>query len=336
MRILIGAAARGRVDLYRKEIAAALPAELRRATFDFDLDDSPDRWGAALADAEVLVLTSRNISDEALGTARSLRFVQKLGIDRDHLPLAACRRRGITVSVVSDSGHVAVAEHTLAVAMAGSRNLVASHNAVVRRENPAHLEPIRTTQEKRHVNWLGLAQDGYPLAADMTFGIVGFGEIAREVARRASGLYARILYTKRNRLSRDAEDALGVSYRPMADLLAEADVVSLHATLPDGAPPIIGPGELAAMKPGAFFINTARGNQVDQRALVDSLRNGRLRGAALDVFEFEPVFDEALLALPNVILTPHTGILMPGGRRFSDALSNIAAFASGRAVPGTV
>jgi glyoxylate reductase len=336
MRILIGAAARGRVDPYRKEIAAALPAELRDATFDFDLSDSADRWGEALSHADVLVLTSRNISEDALRAAASLRFVQKLGIDRAHVPVAACHRLGIAVSVISDSGHVAVAEHTLALAMAGSRNLIASHNAVMRRENPAHLEPIRTTQEKRHVNWLGISQDAYPLAADMTFGIVGFGEIAREVARRASGLYARILYTKRNRLPRDVEDALGVSYRPMMDLLAEADIVSLHATLADGAPPIIGARELAAMKPGAFFINTARGNQVDQRALVDALQSGRLRGAALDVFEFEPVLDEALLALRNVILTPHTGILMPRGVRFRDALSNIAAFASGRPVSGSV
>jgi phosphoglycerate dehydrogenase-like enzyme len=336
MRILVGASARGRVDAYRKEIDAALPVELRHATFDFDLCDAPDRWSDALRSADVLVLTNRNISEEALASASSLRFVQKLGIDCDHLPLAACRQRGIGVSVISDIGHVAVAEHTIALAMASSRNLIASHNAVVRKENPGRLEPIHTTQEKRHVNWLGLPSSAYPLAADMTFGIVGLGEIAREVARRASCLFARIVYTKRNRLPVATEKALGVTYRPMLDLLAEADVVSLHATLPDGAPPIIGAREWAAMKRSAYFINTARGNQIDQRALIDALAAGRLRGAALDVFEEEPVFDDSLISLPNVILTPHTGIMIPMGRRFQGALTNIAALALGQPISGLV
>lgn len=336
MRILIGAAARGRPEQYRKEIAAALPAELAEATFAFDLDDRPDRWGNDLRRADALVLSSRGIGEESLRQATNLRFVQKLGLDASRFPADACIRRGIRVSVLPDSGHVAVAEHTIALALAGTRNLVRSHNAVLRRENPAQLAPLQTTQDKRHVNWLGLPESAFPLASDLAFGIVGFGEIAREVTRRASTLFARVLYTKRHRLPEATERELDVEYRSPMDLYHEADIVSLHATLPDGEPPIVGAREFSAMKQGAYFINTARGNQIDQSALVEALRAGHLRGAALDVFEIEPVLDDALLALPNVVLTPHTGILMPTGRRFRGALSNIAAFASGRPIAGLV
>ncbi len=336
MRVLVGAAARGRPDQYRKEIAAALPGELRDATFAFDLGDAADRWGDELARAEAIILTSRGLAPEAIEKAAALRFVQKLGIDVDRVGLDACRRRGIKVSVLPDAGHVAVAEHTIAMALAGTRNLISTHGAVMRKENPQRLDPVRTTQAKRHVNWLKRSEAEFPLAADFTLGLIGFGEIAREVARRASRLFARIVYTKRKRLSVELEQQYGISFMNLDDLLAQSDIVSLHATLPDGGRPIIGAQEFAAMKQGAFFINTARGNQVDQGALVAALKADCLRGAALDVFETEPVFDEALLGLPNIILTPHTANLMPTGRRFRDALVNVCAVCGNRAAAGLV
>lgn len=336
MRVLVGGAARGRPEQYKKEIAAVLPPELREASFSFDLGDEADAWGAELGSAEAVILTSRGLAPKAIEMATELRFVQKLGIDVDRVGLEACHRRGIKVSVLSDAGHVAVAEHCIAMALAGTRNLISTHNAVVRKENPQDLEPIRTTQQKRHVNWLKRPEGDFLLAADLTLGLIGFGEVAHEVARRASGLFARVVYTKRKRLSSDTEQQYGVSFMQLEDLLAVSDIVSLHATQPDNENPIIGARELAAIKPRAFFINTARGNQVDQGALVASLGTGHLRGAALDVFEFEPTFDGALLGLPNVILTPHTANLMPTGRRFREALANIVAAERGHSVTGLV
>jgi len=336
MRLLIGAAARGRPEQYGKEVAAALPAELYDVSLSFDLGDHSDKWGAELATTEAVILTSRGIGPEAIERARELRFVQKLGVDVDRVDLDACRRRGIQVSVLPDAGHVAVAEHSIALALAGTRNLISTHGAVVRKENPQGLQVIRTTQEKRHVNWLKRPEMDFPLAADLTLGLIGFGEIAREVARRASALFARIIYTKRRRLDVQTERQYDVEFMNLDDLLTNSDVVSLHATQPDGAMPIIGARELGVIKKGAFFINTARGNQVDQRALIETLRTGSLRGAALDVFETEPEFDDALLGLPNVILTPHTANLMPTGRRFQEALANVAAVRCGRAVSGLV
>jgi len=334
--VLVGAAARGRPEQYRKEIAAVLPDALRDTVFRFDLGDEADIWGAELAQAEAVILTSRGLAAEAIEAAARLRFVQKLGIDADRVDLDACRRRGIKVSVLPDAGHVAVAEHTLAMVLAGTRNLLPTHGAVLRRENPRGLAPVRTTQAKRHVNWLGLPEADFRLAADLTLGLIGFGEIAREVARRAAALFARILYTKRRRLGTETERQYGVSFMSMDDLLAQSDVVSLHATQPDGAPPIVGRRELAAMRTGAWLINTSRGNQIDQVALVAALRDGSLRGAALDVFETEPEFDEMLLGSSRVILTPHTANLMPTGRRFRDALANVTAVRAGRGVAGLV
>jgi gluconate 2-dehydrogenase len=322
LRILVGAAARGRPEQYRKEIAAMLPVSLGGAEFVFDLHDGDDDWGPELAHADALVLTSRGLGAAAVSGAQRLRFVQKLGLPLGREAMETCRQRGIAVSVLPDAGHVAVAEHTLAIALGAARKLVATHNAMVRGENPAGLEPVRTTQTVRHVNWLGYAESEFRLLADQTLGVVGFGAIAREFVRRARPLFGRVVYTKRRRLSADEEHAWGVEYLPLHDLLPQADVVSLLATQPDGAPAILGAPELAAMKRGAWLVNTARGNQVDQAALMRSLRT-RLGGAALDVFETEPALDRDLLDLPNVVLTPHTANLMPTGRRFAEALANI-------------
>jgi phosphoglycerate dehydrogenase-like enzyme len=334
MRVLVGAAARGRPEQYRKEIAAVLPAGLSDASFSFDLGDEADKWSAELRTAEAVILTSRGLAPGAIESAPHLRFVQKLGLDVDRVGLEACRQRGIKVSVLPDAGHAAVADHCIAMALAGTRNLIATHNALVRKANPRDLEPIRTTQNKRYVNWLDWPEGAFRLASDLTLGLIGFGEIAREVARRASGLFGRIVYTKRTRLGAAIEQQYGVTFLALDELLASSDIVSLHATQADHEKPIIGARELSAMKRGAFFINTARGNQVDQQALVATLKADHLHGAALDVFEFEPVFEDALLGLPNVVLTPHTANLMPTGRRFREALANVLAVRRGDTVTG--
>jgi phosphoglycerate dehydrogenase-like enzyme len=335
VRVLVGAAARGRPQQYSKEIAAVLPASLAKARFSFDLHDGDDDWDPSIAEAEALVLTSRGLGEAAVASASRLRFVQKLGQPVDGAVLRACRDRGIVVSVLPDAGHVAVAEHTLALVLAAARNLVATHEATRRGENPAGLVPVRTTQTARHVNWLAYPEDDFRLLADQTLGLVGFGAIAREFAPRAAPLFERVVYTKRQRLAMDEEARWGITYAPMADLLAQADVVCLLATQADGHPPILGATQFAQMKRGAWLVNTARGNQVDQAALVRAL-GGHLGGVALDVFETEPVLERDLLDLPNVLLSPHTANLMPTGRRFAPALANIERVWAGRPPLGVV
>jgi len=336
VRILIASPARGRVELHRKEIAAASTLGPVDAEYHYDLADSPDRFSDSLDSTQVVILNSRGISAEAIARAPKLRFVQKLGVDVSHLAVEAFRDRGIAVSVLPDMGHVAVAEHTLAMAFAGTRNLVASHIRILRRENPKNLEVVQTTQDVRQVNWLDLDSHRFPLVRDLTLGLVGFGEIAREVARLARPLFRSVIYTKRRRLSEADEQQYGVSFRAADHFYQEADVISLHATLKDGEPPIVDADAIARFKSNAFFINTSRGNQVDQRALVQALKSNRIRGAALDVFAHEPVFDEELLSCPNVALTPHTAIMLPLGRRFSDALANTRTFLEGGTPQGLI
>jgi len=164
---------------------------------------------------------------------------------------------------------------------------------------------------------------------------VGLGEIGRAVARRARAFDMRVLYTQRRRLGPDLEHALGAEFRPLASLLAESDVVSLHLPLTPETHHILGERELKQMRRGAVLINTARGRLVDEAALVAALRKGRLGGAGLDVRHDEPPLDARGLAeLETVVLTPHIaggiGTELLGDTR--SMLENIARIRRGESV----
>jgi glyoxylate reductase len=145
----------------------------------------------------------------------------------------------------------------------------------------------------------------------------------------------RILYTKRRRLDVEAERALGVAYASLDDLLRESDFVSVHVPLGAETVHLIGARELALMRPTAFLVNTARGPVVDEKALVDALRTGTIAGAALDVFEREPLVEPGLLTLPNAVLTPHLGSAARGTRDRIAAIvaDNVVAAIEGRRPP---
>ena len=336
MRVLIGAAGRGRPQRYQGEIDAVLPAALKDVEFVYDLHDEDDVWDDGIESCDALILTSRGLAAGAVERARRLRFVQKLGSVDDRVDIASCVKRGITVSVLPDTGHVTVAEHTILMILATARNLLQTHRAVVQAENPRGLTPLRTTQNERYSNWLGLPGGEFPLLSDSTLGLIGFGQIAREVAQRARALGMRVIYTKRAPLDAGTERRLGVSFAPLESLLADAHFVSVHATQPDGVPPLIGAREIGRMRKDAVLINTARGNQIDETALVAALKARCIRAAALDVYEFEPALDTELRRLPNVVLTPHTGGLAMPGRRWRDALANVAAVREGRRPTGVI
>jgi glyoxylate reductase len=212
----------------------------------------------------------------------SLRIVANFGVGYDSVELAEATRRGIVVSNTPDVLTEATAELTIALMLALLRRVVEG-DRLVRRRNEWALAPTFMLGE-------GLA--------GKTLGIVGLGRIGREVARLAGAFGMRVVHT---RGSGSYEEL------PLDRLLAEAEVVSLHVPLTPETRHLIGAPELALMRPRAVLVNVSRGPVVDEAALVDALVEGRIAGAALDVYEHEPEVSAGLLGLENVVLSPHLG-----------------------------
>jgi glyoxylate reductase len=140
-----------------------------------------------------------------------------------------------------------------------------------------------------------------------TLGIIGCGEIGQAVARRASGFNMRVLYCNRNRLPAEKEQQLNAVYTPLEELLRQSDFVTVHVPLTGQTQHMIGKEQFLMMKPTAYFIHTARGKVVDDKALVEALKEGEIAGAALDVYENEPALTEGMTQLENLMLLPHIG-----------------------------
>jgi glyoxylate reductase len=266
-----------------RRFPARVRAELERS-FEVDVHDSewpPSRADllarAAGCDGLMTMLTDR-IDDELLDAAGpQLRVVANYAVGFDNIDLEAVARRGVIVTNTPDVLTEATAELTVALMLALLRR-VAEGDRLVRRGEPWIWGPNMM---------LGRGLRGLTLA------VVGFGRIGSEVARLAEAFGMRVVPVGRG-------DDLGAA-------LAEADVVSLHVPLTDETRHLIDGAALERMKPTAVLVNTTRGAVVDELALAEALREGRIAGAALDVYEREPEVEPALLELENVVLTPHLG-----------------------------
>ena len=262
------------------------------------------------ADVIVNIRAHARISATVLAACDRLRLISVWGTGTDHIDLAACRARGVTVTNTPGVNAHAVAEHTMALMLAVTRRI------------PAMNTGVRAGQWPRGM----LVQ-----LEGKTLGIVGLGAVGRRVATLAAPFGMGLLASTHGDDAGRAA-AVGARHVPIETLLRESDVVSLHLRLSRETTRYLGRERLGLMKPTAFLINTARGDLVDPDALVDALRNGRLAGAALDAFHEEPVrADDPLLALPNVVLTPHNAGMTPevidvGLRR---AVENVAAYLRG-------
>lgn len=268
---------------------------------------------ARLAPAEVLINVRAYtlLDDEALASAPTLKLVSILGTGTDNVDLAAAARRGITVTNTPGVGAPSVAELTLGLMLAVTRSIPAS-DAGLRQGTWQHHEG--------------------PELAGKTLGLLGLGAIGQYVARLGLGLGMRVIAWS---FSADAERAqrLGVELVDRDDVFRQADVVSLHLRNSPEARGSVGERELGLMQPSAYLINTARGALVDQDALVDALRTRRIAGAALDVYQEEPLPPERnpFLGLANVVLTPHIGAvtLEASTRSRAMPIDNIIAFVEG-------
>ncbi|MCL6481020.1 MAG: phosphoglycerate dehydrogenase [Firmicutes bacterium] len=239
-----------------------------------------------LRDAEALIVRSATrVTADLLAGAPRLRVVGRAGVGVDNIDVEAATERGILVMNTPGSNAVSVAEHTLALLLALTRRIPQLNAAL-------------------HAGrWEKSAIAGIELRGK-TLGLIGFGRVGTEVARRARALEMRVLASDPY-LSPEAAAESGVALVPLPTLLEQSDFVSLHASLSPTTENMIHRGTLAQMRRGAYLINTARGELVDEAALADALRSGHLAGAAVDVFAEEPPRNSPLLGLPNLIATPH-------------------------------
>jgi D-3-phosphoglycerate dehydrogenase / 2-oxoglutarate reductase len=246
---------------------------------------TPEEVAAQAGEADVLINQYVPITAAVLDALPRCRLVVRYGVGVDNVDLQAAAERGVWVANVPDYGRDEVADHTLALALALLRGVVALDRSV--RDGTWDLDPARPLRR----------------LATLTWGVVGCGAIGTAVAGRAAGLGMRVLGYDLPTVRSEAP----IERVPLEELLEEADLVSLHAALTPDTHHLVGAAALARMRPTAHLVNTARGGLVEEAALLAALDDGALAGAALDVLEHEPP-DELgwrLARHPRVVATPH-------------------------------
>lgn len=309
---------------------APLPAELVKALIlqtegvpDFDVvsghEMSREALAEALAGADIVLgdYTFRQGIDEAvLARAGSIKLLQQPSVGYQHIDIRACSACGVKVANTPGANTISVAEHTIAWGLCLLRNIFASQQGI------------------KEGKWEQMSVKPVELAGKV-WGLAGFGRIGKAVAMRLKpfGL-GKVLYSDVAGADAEIEDLYGVEYCSLPDLLALSDIVSIHAPLTDTTRNLIGKDQINIMKPSAYLINVARGGIVDEEALAEALRNGRIAGAAVDVFSEEPVSpDNPLLGIPGnkVLLSPHVAGVSneAAGRIINMAANNVAKVLKG-------
>jgi phosphoglycerate dehydrogenase-like enzyme len=247
----------------------------------------------AVSDAHIIIGDYTNniaLDAEVIRAAKRCIFIQQPSTGFQHIDIDEAARAGISVANIAGANTFAVAEHTIMLILACLKKLLLAHEKTKRGE------------------W---AQDEMPMYGvfelfEKTLGIIGIGRIGKEVAKRARPFGPHLVYYDVNRLPLQEEEELGVTYRPLDELVAESDVITLHLPLTPQTENMLSADRIARMKPNAVIINVSRGAIVDEAALAHALKEGRIQGAGLDVFSTEPISPEnPMLDAPNAILTPH-------------------------------
>jgi lactate dehydrogenase-like 2-hydroxyacid dehydrogenase len=271
----------------------------------------------------VLCLLTDMIDDAVFAAAPQAKIFANYAVGFNNIDLPAAAKRGVKIAntpgVLTDT----VAEHTFALILAVAHRIA---------------ESDRFTRAGRYDGWAPMMLLGIDLKGK-TLGLLGAGRIGSRVAHHArDGFDMQVIYydVKRNEAFEQESDARFKA--TVEEVLAEADVVSIHVPLLDSTHHLMNAERFALMKPGAILVNTSRGPVVDEAALVDALKMGRIRGAGLDVFENEPALAPGLAELPNVVLTPHTASATEETRAAMAVLAaeNIIAALEGREPPNAV
>jgi len=296
------------ISEFMDEDAVAALAARFEVLYDATLPDDPARLANALADAPALIVRNRTqVRGALLAAAPRLRVVGRLGVGLDNIDVAACAERDIRVIPATGANADAVAEYVIAALLILLRGAFGATERIAAGEWP------RTALTGRE-------------AQGRLLGLVGFGDIARRIVRRATALGMRVAACD-PAIGQDEIRRAGVEPMTLDPLIAAADVISLHVPLNDTTRRLIDSRRIAAMRPDAVLINTARGGIVDEAALVAALREGRIAGAVLDVFEQEPPeAPQRFAGVPNLLLTPHiAGVTKESNRRVSALIAERVA-----------
>ena len=309
-----------------------LPATEARLSELFDVRLNPDdhplsraELAAAMAQADVLVPTITDQIDAELiaGAGKQLGLIANFGNGTDHIDLAAARERRIIVTstpgVLTDD----TADMTMALIVMISRRFA---------------EGMKMVRDGTWRGWSPSSLLGHRIGGKR-LAIIGMGRIGQAVAHRARGFGLEVVYHNRQRLPAALENMLAARYEPDLDrMIAGADILTLHCPAAPDTHHILSAARIAAMKPGAVVVNTARGELIDEAALIAALENGTLAGAALDVFEHEPAVDPRLASLPNVLLIPHLGSATFESREAAGerVIANIRYWSDGHRPPDQV
>lgn len=275
--------------LVSDQISEAGLAKLQeKAEVDVKTDLKPEELIAIIPEYDALIVrSSTKVTREVLEAGKNLKVVGRAGVGVDNIDVEAATQRGIIVINAPEGNTISAAEHAVAMMTALARNIPAASNS------------LRAREWKRS-KFMGVE------LYKKTLGIVGLGRIGSEVAKRAKAMGMDILAYDPY-INQERAEKLGVTLASLDEIYAKADFITLHTPLTKGTYHLIGEKELAKMKDGVRIINCARGGLIDETALYNALKSGKVAGAALDVFEEEPCVDNPLFELDNVIVTPHLG-----------------------------
>ena len=286
----------------------------------------------AIGGADVIVTGKQRITAAMINAAGPiLKLIQVQGRAPWAVDLDAAIAAKVPVSFMPHRGAIAVAEHTLALALGVYRKLVPGHlQTVSAAYKDLGMEPVLTDERTIAFNWMRF--DDLSELYGKVLGLVGLGDIGLEVARRARSFDMEVLYMKRTPIPPEFEKVLRLRYVSLDVIVTQSDILSLHAPHTPQTEGIIGANQLAAMKPTAVLINTSRGGLIDEDALAACLGKREIAGAGLDVFRMEPLpTGHPLMGLDNVLLAPHVGGGGGGGQKgmASDVITNITRVAQG-------
>lgn len=262
--------------------------EMDDVSYDMITGMNKEELIAKLPKYDALIIRSgTKLDSEVIAAGENLKVIGRAGIGIDNVDVEAASQHDIIVMNTPHANSVAAAEQTMALMLAASRNTVMAHNSLA-------------AGEWERSRFVGNELEG------KTLGVIGFGTIGRLVANRAQAFGMNVIATDPYVLEETATE-MGVSLLSLPDLLLQADIITLHSVVTSETTNLINAGTIALMKDGVVIINVARGKLIDEQALANALKSGKVAAAALDVYQQEPPQGSPLIGLPNVLHTPHLG-----------------------------